>query len=417
MDRHQEIQVVADIGNADSVEEAYELYRLFSPLIKDYKFVLAAEKGAKPGFATNRIFSAGAAVRSLFKTDRVLVLDIDTLLEMETTGQSTYPIDYSISLDTQALSYLEPYMTGRSVSAIPKDFKEVFEFIARADVYVDPMPYLMENLRNLDDPVAADKIFGKLRAYEILRTIDEDWLGSRDIVRSVLSEQELSRRAQEHISRMYLDRSHHAAMNALTFRHQFQYCCLLKMVSIQLNSSKENVNEKVMAFLEFSHSQLATMTGRETALARAYFERGQNLAFFGKIQKKRPDILKQLDNMAWDLLHIRQLEEVLTLPSPMGGRYFFPALLTFDKRFIEVIDLYPLKSCAFKIGGTEIIPFYDGDWLELISPKRDDGHAAVKKYFSEGAIASRATRRNDAKMQLPDIVRQLENEVNHRIDK
>lgn len=360
----------------------------------------------------NRAFSAGAVVRSLFKTDCVLVLDVDTLQEMETTGASIYPIDYSISLDTQALSYLEPYMAGRSASALPKDFKEVFEFIARDDVYVDPIPYLQENLCNLDDRDAADKIFGKLKAYEVLRTIDTDCLSSKNIVRSRLSDQELSKRAQEHVSRMYMDRDHDGTMKALRFRHQFQYSCLLKMISIQLASPKANIDEKIASFLEFSHLQLATMAGREIALARAYFERGQNLTFFGKIQRNRPDLLKLLDNMAWDLLHIRQLEEMLTLPSPTGAPYFFPALLTFDKRFIEVIDLYPLKSCAFKIGGTEIVPFYDGDWFGLLSSKRDDSHAdVVGKYFSDNAIASRDARRNAAKTQLADIVCQLEEEV------
>ncbi|MBB3611508.1 hypothetical protein [Rhizobium sp. BK602] len=405
----EEIQLVARIGDAEDVGEAFELYRRFFPLIGNYKFILAADKGARPGYAVNRNFSAGAVVRSLFKTDHVLVLDVDTLHDMEATGQSTYPIDYSISLDTQALSYLEPYMAGRSV---PKDFKEVFEFIACDDVYVDPTPYLMENLRNLDDPAAADKIFGKLKAYEILRTLDTNLLSSKDIVRSKLSEQELLKRTQEHVSRMYMDRGRHDIMNALNFRHQFQYSCLLKMVSIQLSPSKTSINEKIAAFLEFSHSQLATMAAREIALARAYFERGQNLTFFGKIQRNRSDILGQLDNMAWDLLHIRQLEKMLTLASPTGRRYFFSALLTFDKRFIEVIDLYPLKSCAFKTDGKEIIPFYDGDWLGLISSKPDNSHTEmVEKYFSGNAIASRDARRDDAKRQLADVVRQLEDDV------
>jgi hypothetical protein len=279
-------------------------------------------------------------------------------------------------------------------------------------VYVDPIPYLQENLCNLDDRDAADKIFGKLKAYEVLRTIDTDCLSSKNIVRSRLSDQELSKRAQEHVSRMYMDRDHDGTMKALRFRHQFQYSCLLKMISIQLASPKANIDEKIASFLEFSHLQLATMAGREIALARAYFERGQNLTFFGKIQRNRPDLLKLLDNMAWDLLHIRQLEEMLTLPSPTGAPYFFPALLTFDKRFIEVIDLYPLKSCAFKIGGTEIVPFYDGDWFGLLSSKRDDSHAdVVGKYFSDNAIASRDARRNAAKTQLADIVCQLEEEV------
>jgi len=122
-------QIVARICNSDTTSEAFQLYQLAAPLLKDYKFVFASDKGGQPGFAVNRTFSAGAAVRSLFKTDRILVLDPDTTLEME-SGQSTYLIDYSISLDTNAMSYLVPHMAGKRGGGIPADFLEVFEFIA-----------------------------------------------------------------------------------------------------------------------------------------------------------------------------------------------------------------------------------------------------------------------------------------------
>lgn len=404
------LEIVVRICNSDSTGEAYELYRCFSPLLKDYKFVFAADKGGAPGFAVNRTFSAGASVRSLFKTERILVLDADTVHEME-AGGSTYPIDYSISLDTMALSYLEPHIAGTSTSRIPADFKEVFEFIARDDVYVDPIPYLSENRSNLGDPTAADKIFGKLKAYEVLRTLDTDWLKARGEARSTLTEHELSTRAQQHMSRMYMDLGNDAAMKGLAFRHRFMYACLLKMVSIQLKSPGASLGKKLAEFLEFNHSKLATMSGRETAIARAYFDRGQQLTFFGKVQKGRDDLLAQLSNMAWDMWHVRQLEEAMTFRLSKEARYFFPALLTFDKRLIEVIDLYPLKSCAFKAGDSEPLPFYDGNWFDLVATKQGDGKAVMEQYFSDEARASRDVRRDDAKTQLVDVVGQLENEL------
>lgn len=125
-------KLMASICTAGSLAESFALYKIAATHLTKCKFVFAAKSGGTPGFAVNRTFSANGAVRSLFSTDKVIVLDEDTFQAME-TGTAIYPLDYSISLDTQALSYLEPFLRG-STSCIPGDFKEVFEFIARKDV-------------------------------------------------------------------------------------------------------------------------------------------------------------------------------------------------------------------------------------------------------------------------------------------
>ncbi|MEJ8676941.1 hypothetical protein [Chromobacterium amazonense] len=404
-------KIVARICNSDTTGEAFQLYQLAAPLLIDYKFVFASDKGGQPGFAVNRTFSAGAAVRSLFKTDRIIVLDPDTTLEME-SGQSTYPIDYSISLDTNAMSYLVPHMAGKRGGGIPADFLEVFEFIASPEVNVDPIPYFTENLPNLADGKSADEIFENLKAYEILRTIDADWLKSKGQVQSTLTEQELAKSAQQLLSKMYMDISDDTTMKGIKFRHQYMYACLIKMAAIQLKSPSVGIGKKMSAFMEFCHSGLATMSVREAAVARAYFTQGQDLTFFGKIQKKsKKDILELLRNMAWDMWHVRQMEQSITLNPTKQARYFFPALLTFDRRFIEIMDLYPLKACAFKVGESQPMPFFDGDAFRLIATDDEDGASAVKKYFSEDAIATREAARDRVRANFSVVIDSLEKEL------
>lgn len=404
-------KIVARICNSDNTGEAFALYDLAAPLLRDYKFVFASHKGGLPGFAVNRTFSAGAAVRSLFKTERVLVLDRETSLEME-SGQSTYPIDYSISLDTNAMSYLVPHMAGKRGGPIPADFQEVFEFIIRPEVNIDPLPYFIENLTNLNKQESVEKIFENLKVYEILRTIDAEWLRSEGEVRSALSDHELSTIAQRKISQMYLDVRNDAVMEGVNFNHQYMYACLVKMATIELKSPSASLGKKMAAFMEFCHSTLAAMSGRETAVARAYFTNGQKLAFFGKIQKKsKKDILALLSNMAWDMWHVRQMELTMTFSPERKARYFFPAILTFDHKFIEIMDLYPLKACAFKIGSFHPLPFYDGDPFRLIATDDEDGQSAIAKYFSDDAIAARGVARPKIRAKFSDKVRSLEAEL------
>lgn len=395
------IERVAEICESRTIEEAFQLYHQYCSLLKDYKFVFGTDEGGAPGYAVNRTFRAGAAIRSLFNTERVLVFDPKTWRDME-SGKAIYSIDYSISLDTQAISHLIPYLSGKKHSSLPKDLCEVFEFLIRNDVQIDPLPYLSENYLKLRNSETADGVYRTLKAYEVLRNLDVGWFKQHGEVRSTLTDHELAIKAQQHLSKMYLECEDKLVMDGLLFRHQSMYVLLLKMVAIQLRAPRASLNNKLSLFLQFCDDEIASLFLRETILAKAYFERGQKFGFFGKIQKNKGDILVQLSNMAWDLWHIRQMEEVITFTPPKGARYLFPAFLTFDKKFIEVIDLCPIKSLAYNVVNPCPMPFYSD---------QSNNSLGINHYFSEQSIESRDARRHRARSQLPGIVSRLEAEV------
>ena len=161
-------------------------------------------------------------------------------------------------------------------------------------------------------------------------------------------------------------------------------------------------------FLEFCDSEMATIFARESIVARAYFERGQNLKFFGKVQANKDDLFWVLNGMAWDLWHVRLLEKAMTLRPAREARYFFPALLTFDKRLIEIIDLYPLKACAFVEGESEPMPFFEGDLLARIAGNIDAQEPLLDRYYSAEARNSRDGRRAKARANIGTTLETLE---------
>ncbi|WP_016745095.1 hypothetical protein [Rhizorhabdus wittichii] len=403
-------QVAIRIVNSDSTDEAYKLYKLFAPLLKDYKFAFASGLGPLPGFAVNRNFSAGAAIRSLFRSERVFVLDAETVEEME-NGGSRFHIDYSISLDTNAMSYLEPHIAGRRSGGIPRDFAEVFTFIARPDVYVDPLPYFTENRFKLADSKKPEAIYANLIAYETLRTIDAEWLERNGEVRSVLTGRELAALAQDHMSRMYFDLGNISAMQGLTRRYQYGYACLLKMTAIELKAPSAPPSRKIAAFVEFCHSTLSSMAAREIMVAKAYFHQGQKHRFFHKIQKNKENILDIIRNMAWDMWHVRQLEQSFAQNPSDSARYFFPALLTFDRGLIEIMDLYWLKACAYDVKARRPLPVFDGDPFLLLGTNEQDGKQLFDRYYSEEAIAQRKAVLDATLSNFDEIIEILEQDV------
>jgi hypothetical protein len=383
-------------------------------LLNGWRFILASNKGPIPGMSLNRTFSSGASVRSLFKSERVLLIDEVTYKDT-LSGEAKIPLDYSIGLDTQSLSYISPYIEGR-FSKLPEDFQEVFEFIAQDNVNVDPIPYVMENLKNITDPKNHDVIFHKIKGYEVLRTIDVKHLTHDKKVRSNVSDQELNLRAQSFLAKILYDMEHQAHEETIR-RHEEIYCLLLKMISLQLNPKKLSLTEKIDRFLNFLHYDFSCLMLREAVIAFNYFEFGQNLLFFGKIQIRSAGssaatekFFKVIDGMAWDLWHTRMMEEMLGVLPNTDARYFIPSILTFDKKFIEIIDLLPLRSCGISPEG-KIFPIHDFDVHQYMNNKVKNPDVVIEKYFSDRATQDRALRRGTKRKNFKHLISELEADI------
>ncbi|MGF6770635.1 hypothetical protein P3T18_003114 [Paraburkholderia sp. GAS199] len=411
--------VVKSIATAKTPTMAVQAYARFGALVPDWNFVYASDNGAQLGFSASHTFSEGSAVRGLLSKNSVFVLDRDTNEEMREAIEAKLHIDYSIALDTQTVSYLEPFLTGNN-SRLPKDFLEVFEFIAQDTVFVDPIPYMMENLPNVLVEGRRPAIRQKLVGYEKLRDIDAEYLRTTSCVRFRSSEEERNRRVDEHLKVMIEDASKPALLNHVIGSRDALYCILLKMTTIQLRQQKKSLEEKLEEFIEFLTRRLHTVFLRLIAVANEYFVNGQNLTFFGKIQRasagKTAEMFDHLKNMAWDLLHVQCVEGAIPLyrgssaMRKLSPRYFFPSLLTCDRKLVEIIDLYPLKSYAYRRNPDRIATFPEvpvdvrlAKIGKLASEKLDKG-------FSQAEIKRREADRRNVRRDLSTLTRELESE-------
>lgn len=409
MEVDEQRHLISKIAMANSLRESISIFSQNQNLLNNCKFIFASNKGPVPGLSVTFDFKDGSVIRSLFNTEKVLVLDKDTLDEMS-YGSAQFQIDYSISLDTQALSYLEPYINGFE-NKLPNDFKEIFSFISRDGVFVDPMPYVHENYFNLNIPEAAGRIFNKLKAYEVLRTLDRRVLENESIVKTSCSETELMKNTQEHIARMFTTMAEVTFMNELKLNFNYQYAHLLKMISIQLGKPNREKHTKTIDFLNFCHKDVSSIGFREALVANKFFEEGQKLGFFSKIQKNKKDIFRIIKGMAWDLYHIRQMERLATIRPDKNARYYFSSFLTCDKRLVDILDLYPLKCFAYVEGNYEPMPFFDGDILKSLSSNLDEENEIYNQFFSLDKVNFRSANREESRSKLSTLVKHLEVEL------
>ncbi len=408
-------RLIYEIANANTLQESLALFKINKEKLTGYRFIFSSNKGSIPGYTVNYDFTKGSAIRGLFKGKKVYMLDSETIDEMfSNTRNSTFPIDYSISLDNQIVSYLKPCIAdGENFpvfkNSFPDDFEEILEFISRKEVSIDPLPYELENYINLED--SHQRIFEKVKGYEFLRNIDREALIKNNLVKAVVSEEELIKKAQNYMSRLYQNLSDQYLIKDTFFDSQYLY--LLKMMVINLEHPTLSSFDKTIKFLDFCNDEVFVIGIRELLLANEYFKKNQKLRFFDKIQKNqknRDKFFQHIKGMAWDLFHIRQMERNLTMRPDSRARYFFPALLTADKRLIEILDLISLKCCVYNIDKNIIIPFFEVDIFEHI-PDTSKQRALLERYYTAEMKKNRSNKIHSSEVDLSFIQSKLEKEL------
>lgn len=172
------------------------------------------------------------------------------------------------------------------------------------------------------------------------------------------------------------------------FRHQYllYYLALLVMTDININHKNLPLYQKELSFVKYFHEQIGILSDRETNLAKLFFNYGTNIKFFGKIQKGRKDIIKNLKNMAWDIFHLQNTFNNLFI-IPKNADFIIPFFISYDQRLKDIAPIYKLKSAAFiKNGFNKHLNFL----TDLIDP-------TIKyEYFTAQAYLKRQEKLKDA---------------------
>ena len=400
--------MIEDICTAKSPSEAAKIFNMCASALKGWRFIVSTPKGTMPGHSVNRKLSEKVHVHSLFSDDQVFFLDERVAADPKKGRVIFY--DYSIMLDTMAVSYIEPYLINKKRLREQEDHvKTMLLFLADPKVQCDPIPYLLENTPRLKADRNGETIFNRLKAYNVLRSLDLEKLEKSSEISSVLSELELAQETNvsisEHIRRFQeSDFKDEVEQNYFIF-----YIVFLKMVEIQRSSKRESRN-KFIEFMDFSHDVLNALLHRPILIAKEYFN-SPNLSFFAFASGAGKNFFAQARGAAWDMLHVYNAERALGLLPNQATQFFIPAFLTFDQKLSKLIEIAPLYSCAISPDG-QVSSFYaGGSFPKKVSEGMKDPNAFLIKYFGEDAVYERASRRETTPIDHKKIAYELEKSV------
>jgi hypothetical protein len=135
---------------------------------------------------------------------------------------------------------------------------------------------------------------------------------------------------------------------------------------------------------------------REAIIALNYFKNRSRLTFFGKIthkpKERGQELLKDLRNMSWDLMLFRMMEWQAILPGE--GDFLIPYFLSFDRKMVQLFDLFPLKAILAHNDSVPMIPLWETPPLEAL--RKEISVEKINYYFTDRARADRYRERQAA---------------------
>lgn len=395
------------LGSASDAEELYERWDFADARFELTGFTLIyTHRGSSNLAAPARVdLATNAYLRSFLTGDHAVFLDEKIRRRMNILGASSIPVDYTVSFDTQFITYVSDLLQGRTTN-MESAVRRVLDYVVAHRLNWDVLVFCHENMERLtrDGVAKSFRLRNNLFASEVLKDLDEDHYLQTGEVRAHVPEEELWERVDSTVM-FYEGRDNQEEDWRLVFQ-KAMYLVLLKVAEIEFTHRRKDLGAKIKALLRFFQEELGTMFLRELVIATHFFERGTDLRFFSKVQKGRKGLLETLNNMAWDL-QITRTQELVMCSYIEKGIYLLPYFLTFDRGLVEVLDLYPVTACLFGPDG-QYAPYTPLDIRAFLLARVSAPEKWPLRFFSAEARADRDAVRESRQTNQQNLIACLE---------
>jgi len=400
MDLQRLNQIMSDMLDSETNFEMVGKFLYNEKYLDDFKIIVSSDGGSPlPEYFGNKKFDdkTNAGVYSIFSGSKLFFLD-KTLLSSPLHSKVDVDIDYTISFDTQAISYFDSMVKQKNAPAV---FIKALNYIVENDLNLDLMPYFIENSSKLCDNLTKEATLDTLKSYQLLRSLDRDHYLKQGKIRSSLSE---SINQAEIDALVCASENFHQLYQASGLpTYEYPLIWLIHIADIYIGSNKSPSN-KLNDFLRCCHDKFHNMPLRYINIAYLLFNKKSNFMFFRKIQKgrDRKDLLKDLENMAWDLHHLHWLEDNKAFYDKDLKKFAIKMILTFDNGLVELIKLKAVKALAYSLKQNECFPMYT--YAEDDSLKSD-----IAVYFSPELIKERADKLKNKELNAKALLEKTKN--------
>ncbi len=323
-------------------------------------------------------------------------------------------IDFSITMDSNFASYIDRFINEVDLDTVSKDVEDIIDILLRNDYHYDYGFYLIENLKQINGDILDTSIILEnekdiertLFSLELFKSIDTAKYRKVNEIYYSITKRRAARNAREILSQFYHRREGREYLNYYYDFHKQIYLVLLIMVKVDF-SSRRSQTKKFHEFFDECMKKIGVFMDREFRIVWEYFNPHNRLRIFRKVQRgiKLEKLLKELENIAWDLLAPRVIEA--NIPTRGSGDFYIPYFLTMDKGLLEILKLYSVKGVIYgdTMSDFTVLPTVSADDF-----MRDTGIVNLEERF----LLSKEDRMvlyNSLWETIDDVISSIEDEI------
>ena len=241
-------------------------------------------------------------------------------------------IGKTINLDLNVLTYLKKIVSGRKIED-EDEFIEYLKYIKESNYNLNMSISLLERIsKPIDLKVWSDYVLSFVK-YESLDSITKNSLEDN----TILPEPKYKWAKDILDSSVHMDEK---------FNQFYVVACVLSKAFI-LKTQKMDLNRKFVELLNYSLNELNIYLEFELYLLYKYLYDDKSVErAFAKIQGISKKTLDNIKNTAWDILHIRLVEEQM-ISDLRKDKVIFHYIGTKDIGLQNIIKINPLKIIGF----------------------------------------------------------------------
>lgn len=250
------------------------------------------------------------------------------------------PIDYSLSLDSNAAERFRVWESGGSLDKEEGRFDGLVKFIKEGKEQGFNFDYSFFIIENLIDSMKPEnhRPFNTIRALKRFDHLEYE-KNSFNVQNPKFLEsfEESGKRAIETLHVFHSSKEIREFLN----RRKGLYLILLRAVLLR-EQKNLSLEQQLEILVEYSLNALGAFAKTEIYFAWKLLKHGKGLRFFDPVSQLGKKSLHRIKGMAWDLFAVRY-QETLASKSNVGD-FYVPFFASFDNRFVELAQACPIRA-------------------------------------------------------------------------
>ncbi|KML13899.1 hypothetical protein VL07_00570 [Bacillus safensis] len=289
-------------------------------------------------------------VQSFSRLEQTLVIDkynFDSYFR-------TIKVHRCFDFDSNIISYLRDYLVHKHTD---ESFRKLLSYLKKSGAQISCGPYILEasaNRHDIDYKYIYESLISFF-AFDNAKSIEEFESYNFNIIKN---ESEIAKHASRVMKEVKMKESFLDLTN-----YYLIYCLLLKMFEIDFKSKKSSKN-KMLELLEYINHEMFAYVEKELYLAYLFFDKDKRVSsFFDPIKKNSTNVISKISAMAWDLLHLRNLELQVAFRNSGSRDVFLHFFCSRDFGINNILNLNPIKRLA--IVNKRAYPLHENNITQL----------------------------------------------------